>query len=198
MKDPRKQHPLLYLLFIPGALVLDVLLLYGGSLLDTYVIPSSGSLGHSAPVFTIVALILDVFFLVVGVILGTVLTIVKSVQKKRAIRALEEAENTPSSEDAPVGKTVGEYSITPSKRVKNKKNPKALLILLAIPIWTAISYFGLLGLGLLEVSVSEQPEVGFIIPAYTLIAVLVATVIAVVVALTSIVLTIIFFNRKSK
>ena len=83
--------PFLFLLIIPIQIGLDVLLMYGGFLIDEALTsPEAEALGHGAPVFIGLGTLLAVVLTIIAIILALVLTTVFLI---RAIRSRKQNVN---------------------------------------------------------------------------------------------------------
>lgn len=84
--------PFLFLLIIPIQIGLDVLLMYGGFLIDDALMsPEAETLGHGAPVFIGLGTLLAMVLTVIAIILALVLTTVFLI---RAIRSRKQNMNS--------------------------------------------------------------------------------------------------------
>ncbi len=76
--------PWLWLLLIPGKIVLDIIVFCAAAALDTYIVPDPNAMGHPAPVFTLIAFLVLPILTVIVIILSIILVAVsKSRRNKR-------------------------------------------------------------------------------------------------------------------
>ncbi len=183
--NSRKIHPLLNLLFIPGAALVDIIILFVAILIDSSKMPDAGGQGHAMPAFTIIAFFLIIIVSVAGVVLAIVLTITKSAKKKKAKAAAAAVFETASV-------------AIPAQTEEKKKNPKALLFLLIGPTQAAIAYIFCMLCVFLELSLEEPPQIGFPIPVFSIILIIICAILTVIAVIVSVILTIVFFNKRKK
>ncbi|MCR5269366.1 MAG: hypothetical protein K6E16_12730 [Lachnospiraceae bacterium] len=96
MKKPK--HPafaLLWLLGIPVQIVIDILLFTLGAMADTAIAnPGADQLGHPAPAFTIIALIIVVIFTIIIPLASIIVTIVRFAVLNKKYQAYQASRQT--------------------------------------------------------------------------------------------------------
>ena len=88
------EYPLLYLLMIPGVLILDVILYLLAAWIDASHLPSGSGMGHPVAIATILVTIIIAILTTVVVVLSIVLTITRFVRKKRLAKQEKTPHNT--------------------------------------------------------------------------------------------------------
>lgn len=82
VRRQKKARPLCWLLLIPGQLAVDLLGIFIAMLLDARSLPAEAGLGHPAPVWTIVAMVVLGAATLIVCGLSVVMSVVRLVQRR--------------------------------------------------------------------------------------------------------------------
>ena len=82
----KRLAPLWFLAMIPAQLLLDIGMLYVGTVIDEMIFNTADTLGHGIPIATAVALGAAVFFTFVVFIVSIVLTITNLVKRNKTVK----------------------------------------------------------------------------------------------------------------
>lgn len=186
-------RPLLYLLLIPGAILLDIIIFIIAVFVDINLYPEETyTEGHPLPAFVIIAFILMVVILICAIVLAIILT-VKGFAKNRKEYAAPSAENQKKYKN-------GKYTEGQMKKILSKgyaQRPLFFLIMLAVQIGLDILLVcG--GFAIDQANYSPPPFGGFMFPVTMFFGLGIAFIMTAIVTPVSLVLTFKNMSRRRR